>query len=79
MTPAIHTPAAQATQADPHAGIVQEGREACLARGVPFRFITENPYPMGTVASEKWREGWMNAHAELLEANPTLYRAPLFH
>jgi len=79
MTPATLTPATPAPQPDPHAGIVQEGRAACLASGVPFRFITENPYPMGTVASEKWREGWMNAHAELLEANPTLYRAPLIH
>lgn len=45
----------------------KEGYEACLARTAPFRFITENPYPMGTVASEAWRAGWMRASSELRE------------
>lgn len=43
----------------------REGYEACHSRVAPFRFITENPYDIGTVASEQWRGGWMRASDEL--------------
>jgi len=68
-----HDTAAKAV-ADSRQAIIQEGREACLGKTVPFRFITENPYPMGTVASELWRKGWMEASDDLRQANPAFFR-----
>lgn len=44
-----------------------EGYATCYGRTAKFRFITENPYTLVTIASEQWRGGWMRAYGELRE------------